>query len=197
MTRSLLVLAKIFSSGAVLLQNRPFLTPGLQPPDDTMARRSALRSSTHQKVWEIGYQPGFGHTRAAKGTIPLLVTGSKEKTPWETVPWQTWKRDLDNYSLVWCLSAKQQNYSPPAHSCSNGLFFFFLEVLNLEDLNQRMSLADARERKHKLNQMAFIRPCKSCCCNSDAQSRSPAATHGSSAPVPTTASSCTKYYAFL
>lgn len=125
MTRSLLVLAKIFSSGAVLLQNRPFLTPGLQPPDDTMARRSALRSSTHQKVWEIGYQPGFGHTRAAKGTIPLLVTGSKEKTPWETVPWQTWKRDLDNYSLVWCLSAKQQNYSPPAHSCSNGLFFFF------------------------------------------------------------------------
>lgn len=111
-------------------------------------------------------QPGFGHTRAAKGTIPLLVTGSKEKTPWETVPWQTWKRDLGNYSLAWCLSAKQQNYSPPAHSSSNGLFFFFfLEVLNLEDLNQRRSLADARERKHKLNQMAFTRPCKCRCCN--------------------------------
>lgn len=70
-------------------------------------------------------QLGFGHTRAAKGTIPLLVTGSKEKTPWETVPWRTWKRDLGNYSLTWCLSAKQQNYSPPAHSSSNGLFFFF------------------------------------------------------------------------
>lgn len=63
MTRSLLVLATIFSSGAVLLQKRPFLTPGLQPPDDTVARRSALRSSTHQKVWEMGMTSRASDTR--------------------------------------------------------------------------------------------------------------------------------------
>lgn len=197
MTRSLLVLAKIFSSRAVLLQKRPFLTPGLQPPDDTVARRPALRSSTHQKVWEMGMTSWASDTRGLlreqshsssqvqkKRHLEKQYRGEPGREIWATTA-SHGAFLLSNRTTALLRTVPQMAY-----------FFFFLEVLNLEDLNQRRSLADARERKHKLNQMAFTRPCKCRCCNRDAQRRNPATTHGSSVPVPTTASSCRKNYAF-
>lgn len=166
MTRSLLVLATIFSSGAVLLQKRPFLTPGLQPPDDTVARRSALRSSTHQKVWEMGMTSWASDTRGLlreqshsssqvqkKRHLEKQYCGKPGREIWATTA-SHGAFLLSNRTTALLRTVPQMAY-----------FFFFLEVLNLEDLNQRRSLTDARERKHKLNQMAFTRPCKCRCCN--------------------------------